>query len=361
MIRGTNGPSRSKGQLIAIALRGAWRVVPPPLELGENELKLITPALLRSGSAALVWWKASRNSDLREALREFLITYKVQTLRATIHELNVKKVFTALGATRVEAMLVKGWAIARRYPKPALRPYGDLDVCVRPDQFEVAKQTLKQSEAHNVWVDLHRGFGTLDNENADILFNRATTAPARGFMVQVPSEEDHLRILCLHLFRHGAWRPVWLCDIALALETRKKEFNWERFYGHDPRQRERLTCVISLAQELLGAHFDPATEVEKCGPVPRWLVRAVERRWTRWFNADYRDRALTSLLSHRFEPAIALEDFYFRFDPLRATVEVNGSFNKTPRLPYQLAALAKRLPEVPARIADVLQARSRHR
>jgi hypothetical protein len=40
---------------------------------------------------------------------------------------------------------------------------------------------------------------------------------------------------------------------------------------------------------------------------------------------------------------------------LRATVEVNGRFNKMPRLPYQLAALTRRLPELPGKITDLVQ------
>ena len=308
------------------------------------------PALLRSGSAALVWWKAVGLAVRWGMLKEFFVAYKLQTLHAAIHELNVKKVFRTLRAAGVDAMLVKGWAIARRYPKPALRPYGDLDIAVRPEQYNLAKDVLRKSGVKNVWVDLHRGFDGLDDEDGDTLFERALAVRARGFALRVPSEEDHLRMLCLHLLRHGASRPVWLCDIARALETRSENFDWEVFYGHDAKHEQWLSCVIGLTEELLHAQIDDGREVERSKHVPRWLVKAVERRWSRWFNSDYREHAVTSLLSHRFEPARALEDFYFRFDPLRATVEVNGAFSRMPRLPYQLAALVRRLPEVPAHL-----------
>ena len=120
---------RSKGELVAIALRGAWRETPPPLALGANDLRLIAPVLLRSGSAALAWWKAtSAGSAPSQIPEEFLNAYKSQLLSAAVHECKVKEVFTALDAAGVDAMLVKGWAIARRYPMSALRPYGDLDL-----------------------------------------------------------------------------------------------------------------------------------------------------------------------------------------------------------------------------------------
>jgi hypothetical protein len=353
--------SRSKGEMIAIALRGAWRDAPPPLELDEGELQIIARALLRSGAAALVWWKASRtHSDLTAIPAEFHTAYKYQTLRAVIHELEVKEVFRALAAAGVEAMLVKGWAIGRRYPKPALRPYGDLDICVRPEQFDTAQRVLQEPGRRRLPIDLHRGFETLDYERADTLFDRAIAVLADGTTVLVPSEEDHLRMLCLHLLRHGAWRPIWWCDIALAIETRSADFDWKRFYGRDSTRREWLGCVVRLAGELLGGHCDEASIAANVRPAPRWLRRTIERRWSRWFDADHRDRAFRSLLNHRFEPARAFEDLYFRFDPLRATVEVGGSFNRVPRLPYQLAAIVRRLPELPMMITNLRQDPTRH-
>jgi hypothetical protein len=281
----------------------------------------------------------------------FLNEYKFQSLFAEVHRQNVKKVFAVLGSAGVEAVLVKGWAIARHYPKPALRPYGDLDICVRPSQFELAKQLIGESAA-KIWIDLHSGFGTLDSENEDSLFGCARVCPVDDVAVRVPLEEDHLRMLCLHLLRHGAWRPLWLCDIAMALESRKKEFNWARFYGHDARRKEWLACVIGLARELLHASTSDA-ELDGTTRVPRWLLRNVLRRWSHWFSADYRERALQSLLHYRFEPVRVLEDLYFRFDPLRATVEMNGSFGRRPRLPYQLAALLRRFPDFPARVSHL--------
>jgi Uncharacterised nucleotidyltransferase len=357
----TRAPARSKGEMIAIALRGAWRDAPPPLDLDEGELQIIARALLRSGSAALVWWKARRtHSDLAALHDDFHTTYKYQTLRTAIHDLEVKQVLTALRAAGVEAMLIKGWAIARRYPEPALRPYGDLDLCVRPEQFDAAQGVLQESGRRKLPIDLHCGVERLDYESADTLFDRAIIVPGDGTMVLMPSEEDHLRMMCLHLLRHGAWRPIWLCDVALAIETRSAGFDWKRFYGRDSTRREWLGCVVKLARDLLGGRCDEALIANNTRPAPRWLMRTIERRWSRWFNGDYRDHAFRSLLRNRFEPARALEDLYFRCDPLRATVEVSGSFNRLPRLPYQVAAVVRRLPELPMKINELRNGRVRH-
>jgi len=45
-----------------------------------------------------------------------------------------------------------------------------------------------------------------------------------------------------------------------------------------------------------------------------------------------------------------------RFDnPVRATAAVGGQFNNWPRLPYRVAELVMRLPEVPAHLVSLLQ------
>ena len=45
-----------------------------------------------------------------------------------------------------------------------------------------------------------------------------------GLDVRVLSPEDDLRFLCLHLLRHGAVQPLWLCDICVLLEARANDF-----------------------------------------------------------------------------------------------------------------------------------------
>jgi hypothetical protein len=68
---------------------------------------------------------------------------------------------------------------------------------------------------------------------------------------------------------------------------------------------------------------------------------------------------IASVRRYRSQPVRMLEDLYFRFDPLRATVETNGSFNELPRLPYQIAALFGRALEAPGHVKRLLQDSSR--
>ena len=342
------------GMLVANALEGSWRQDPSPCELSKGELDEIAPILLKSGAAGLVWWRLGHAAQ-SQTQEEFFQAYKRQTLQSAVHEDDVTQVFRLLHEAKLDALLVKGWAIARLYPDSGLRHYGDLDLCVRAKDYSRAAELLKGEVAKEVWIDLHKGAAALDCVTEEELFERSVLVRSGEVSVRVPSSEDHLRILCLHLLRHGAWRPLWLCDVALALESREANFGWEVFFGKDKRQSDWLACVLGLAHHVLGARLEGTPVIERANTLPGWLPRSVLRRWGRWFNADYRDRARYSLWSHRWKPMRLLEDIYFRCDPLRATVEMGGPFNNRPRLPYQLAALLRRTPEVTARMLTSLK------
>ncbi len=337
------------GMLVATALKGSWRPNPGPCELSPAELDEIAPILVKSGAAGLVWRRLGHAAE-SEAQEEFFQAYKRSTLESAVHEDDVAQVFRLLQASQLDALLVKGWAIARLYPDPGLRHYGDLDLCVRAKDHARVEELLAGEVAKEVWIDLHKGTASLDCGREEELFERSVLVRIGEASVRVPSPEDHLRILCLHLLRHGAWRPLWLCDVALALESREADFDWEIFLGKDKREANWLACVLGLAHQILGACLEGTPHVVTATTLPDWLLRSVLRRWGRWFNAEYRDRARNSLWLHRWKPMRLLEDIYFRCDPLRATVEMGGAFNNRPRLPYQLAALMRRTPEVTARM-----------
>jgi Uncharacterised nucleotidyltransferase len=323
-------------RLLASALGGAWRAAPPAPEISASELARVAPLLAGSGAGALGWWKVRRTplagASAGAALRE---AYRYQTVRAALHEREVGRVFKLLGEAGVSALLVKGWAASRLYPETGLRPSGDVDVCVRPSQLAHAAEVLRDS---NVWVDLHAGFGEDERRDFEELFERAQIFRLGDGVARVPCAEDHLRLLCLHLLRHGAWRPLWLCDVAAALEARPRDFDWERFEGRDRRRARWVACALGLARELLGARVCETPLARASARLPRWLVPAVLAQWERPFAAERgtaRHRA--PMASYLRRPAGALRDLRNRWPgPVEATVRVGGPFNGLPRLPFQL-------------------------
>ncbi|MCH7824497.1 MAG: nucleotidyltransferase family protein [Acidobacteria bacterium] len=329
---------RRRGELIAAALAGAWRPDPGTVSLGPNELRLVTPALLRTGAGALGWWRL-RNSTLRDdpAALELQQAYRHHALQSALYEERLAQIVAALRDGGIEPLIARGAAAARLYPERGLRPYGDVDVWVRPDSHTAAARAVAALPRLAWLVDLHRRFRHLTRD-WDELYERSETPQIGGETVRILGPEDHLGLMCLHMLYHGACRPLWLCDIGAALESLPAGFDWEYCLTGDSRHRRWITCAIGMAHRLLGARLpDPVGSA--ADRLPRWLLPAVLREWGR--SKHYmQSPSMAFSLRH---PAYAVEALRLRWpNPILATVGVGGSFDELPRLPFQLAECVSR-------------------
>ena len=334
------------GSLIAKVLHGSWRQSPSTLTISQEELDIVTPLLLESGAGALGWKRVS-NSELRTtpAALELEQAYRLHALQSAIHERDLEQALKLLRSAGFEPILVKGWAIARLYPEVGLRPYGDLDLCVAPEEHPAASLALRKVSDKTFNVDLHRGFKTLDDKSWDELFAHSRPLKLGNIEVRVPSPEDHLRVLCFHFLREGAWRPLWLCDIAVGLEMRPADFDWELFSGRNDRRQKWFACAITLAHQLLGAKMDGVPEAIRNARPPSWLLPSVLKAWE-VRSMSKRHRTPTSTAWRNPTQAIKLD--YLRShwpNAIEATIGVNGPFNEMPRLPFQLGNCALRMIE----------------
>ena len=243
-----------------------------------------------------------------------------------------------LNASGIEPVLVKGWAVARLYPEEGLRPYGDIDLCLIPEQYESAADLLKGLEPGKYLVDLHHGFAKLDALGPEDLLAKSETVSIGGAQFRILGCEDQLRILCTHLLRHSAWRPLWLCDIAVALESRPSGFDWERCIGDDKNTADYVACAIGLAHQLLEVGVDDTPVALRANHLPRWLVEDVFKNWARPFPELYPPLSYAPPIIEYFRhPRGLLKALRTRWpDPIEATVRLNGPFNEIPRFPFQL-------------------------
>jgi Uncharacterised nucleotidyltransferase len=196
------------------------------------ELEEIAPLLVGSGTAGLAWWRI-RHSSLADtrAGQELRAAFRLQVLHDAMYEARLKAVVTDLHDAGVEPILLKGWTVGRLYPASGLRPSGDIDLHVAPDLYEAAERVLTSSRGTRYDVDL-------SHEESDLLYLSWHDALAHSQQVElgdtavrVMGPEHHLVLLCMHFLKHGGWRPLWLCDIALALESRSSSFDWELCLG----------------------------------------------------------------------------------------------------------------------------------
>jgi Uncharacterised nucleotidyltransferase len=345
----------ARGRLIARILSRAWRATPPPPDLTADELEVVAPTLHTSGSGALVWWRI-RGTPLAETPigQGFHQAYRLHALDAGLHEVEMARVLRRLDAEGIVAIVVKGWAAARHYSEAGLRQYTDLDLLIRPDQVRTAQAVLALPPRIDYPVDLHEGAVHLDVLSFDDLAARTERLKLGELNVHVPSPEDHLRILALHALRHGIFRPVWLVDLAVAMEARRADFDWARCLGPDPRRADWVACAVGLSHRLLGANIENDVLATRAMRLPAWLIRAVLRTWDRCEDPSHKEPFTWVLAREMRRPARLVAEIRRRWDrPIQATVEVGGSFNWFPRWPFRLAAIVRhavgigRAPEIP--------------
>jgi hypothetical protein len=330
-----------KGLLVATVLGGAWRSSEfPPIDITEHDLDEVTPLLCTSGVAALAWRRISnthlQTSSSAEVLRQ---AYRLQSLQSDIQEEQIERVFRLLRAASVDAILAKGWAAAAFYENRDLRACGDIDIYVRPPDFSMAQEVLSRPEANDCWVDLHQHFSEINDRSIDEIFARSTVVQSGHEQIRMPGPEDHLALLCIHLLKHGAWRPLWLCDIAAALESLPATFDWEIFLGRDRRRRAWIWCAVGLAHRLLGARIGQLPLKLEQTEVPAWLAHGVLEHWSSLFPADHLPiRPAPLMASNLRTGGNIIKGVIERWpDPITATFNLRGKFNNFPRLPYQLA------------------------
>jgi hypothetical protein len=272
--------------------------------------------------------------------------YRLHTLQAGVHEQEITQIIGLLRSSGVEPLMAKGWAVSRSYPEAGLRPYGDIDVCVRQDQYSAAAAVLRSPAADGYAVDLHQGFFGLKDRTFDDLYACSRLVRVGAVDVRVLGPEDHLRLLCTHMLSHGAWRPLWLCDIGAALESRPRDFDWERCLAGNRRRADWVACAFGLAHQLLGARVEDTPAAWRATHLPSWLVPTVLRQWG---GGNGQREPIVSCLRH---PAGLLKALRLSWpNPILSTVEMGGAFNELPRLPFQLGQCAARSVQIAAELA----------
>ena len=333
----------ARGRRIAAIIAWSWRREPPALEVSEAELDDVALAILRAKAGALAWWRI-RNSPLRASAagERLRAAYQNHGLQAALHAANVSRVVGPLRAAGIDPVLVKGPSIARLYPERGLRPFGDLDLCVRPDQYGAAADVLAGWVKQFSPVDLHSGFKDLNARGWDEVFARTQSTPFGAIEVRTLAAEDHLRFLCLHLLRHGVPTPLWLCDVAVVLESRPQAFDWDLVLGPDRREADWVACTIGLAHQLLGATVDDTPVAARARSLPTWLVPSVVEEWGRQCAADYQAPELSPDVVSLLAGAATTVRRYWP-NPVAATVHLRRRFSNYPRMPIQLADAFARL------------------
>lgn len=341
-----SSPPFPPAELISRALRRSWLPQPPPLSLSPEEFAAAVPLLAQTHAHILAWWRI-RDSPLAETELgdELADAFRLTALGNAITTRHLINAVQQLRAGGIEPLLVKGWAIARHYPSPGLRPLGDIDLFVPKEEIPRARQLSEEME---IYLDIqHTPFYDEQVFARDYaaLMERAETCVIDGVPVRVPGPEDHLRLLCIHMLDHGAWRPLWLTDVAVALETRPKDFDWDRVLHGPSHVADWVLSAVALAHLLLDAPISGTPAEAMLHQLPRWLVPTVLHHWS--LGSAFAGREpLASLLPRQWRrPSQLVEAIRLRWpDPIRASMFCRVPFDNAPRFPYQLRTALASLP-----------------
>lgn len=335
------------GAAIASLLAGAWRQTPPTAPAVDSaQLDTLIPPLQRTGSAALAWWRM-RGSVLEShpAAQRARADLLYQSLRSAAYEQRLAYLFRLLEEASIDALLMKGRAAADYYAHPGLRPYGDIDLLVRPADYARAERCLLRADASAIAIDLHDRSDDLPGRSFDALWARSRVLALEGGAVRVLGAEDHLALVCLHFIRHACRRPVWLCDIAAALEAIDGRFDWSVCAGGDPFFASWIAAAASLARELLGAD-SPALPDPLRRAAPASLVRYTVSEWSRPdLNVPF--KRFSQVLR---EPRLLVHALQRRWPP---PVDAAMRYSNHPdafHLPYQWALMLSRAAEYCGRV-----------
>ncbi|GAC1458803.1 MAG: hypothetical protein PVSMB1_08710 [Gemmatimonadaceae bacterium] len=323
---------------MACHLARAWRLTAPA---SEPHLRIndYAPRLVETGCAALAWRRFPASSEPGSISDLFRQASRINALTGAIGQVELQYAFETLRRAHIEPLLLKGWAVARMYADASWRPSGDIDLAVVPADHAKALRALRHLPPSLAGIDLHVGLPEFHPERIDDVFARSRLVRLDGSDIRVLAPEDQLRLLCLHFLRHGGWRPLWLCDVAVMLEGLSAEFDWELCLRGSPYTSAQIALVSRLAVVLLcasPAHLHPSIRTAR---VPEWLLRATLVQWGSRYDR-YTGMPLRDHFRLRQGRITALRRRWL--NPIEATIALGAPFSGLPRLPFQVAAYGVR-------------------
>ena len=307
-------------------------------DFDRNLLGHLQPQLLASGAAALVWRKirgdeSMADSPVAEVFRDW---YRSNALNSARQQQAIAAIFSRLIENKVDPIIVKGWSIARLYPEVAARPVGDIDLYVAPEVCAKAQQIVREIPDTPYHVDFEHLALALSNDTVASVFERSEIHELQGVPVRVLGAEDNLRLLAVHFLQHGGWRPLWLCDVAVALENRPPQFDWKRCLGGDSVRTNWVESVMMLAHLLLGARIDDTPAARQIAEFPQWPRESILEKWGR-LSLEIVGQGYFPPVGSILKPGNFIRAIRHRWDdPVRATVEAGGRFDNSSRLPLKI-------------------------
>lgn len=240
----------------------------------------------------------------------------------------------------IDPIVIKGWAVARKYPKDILRTYADIDLAVSPDSFSQVRDLLRTDEFRGFGIDPHSGLRTLDTLSWNEIFDRSILVELNGENIRVLSDEDNLRVTAIHWLLDGGVFRKRLTDVKYLAENGGGDLDWDRcIYATGPVRASWVLSALAAARDhenLDTLTLPPAVrEVQ----LPEWFQHTLEKEWKR---GPYTRIPIRLCLT---KPGRLFEQISRRIppNPIASTIITGSPIDSSSRFPIQMKRLFVRV------------------
>jgi hypothetical protein len=303
---------------------------PPPTPApADLDWPAVADRAKRNRVAGLLFWNLRRHEAQAGAPASVLAllrrAYQESLRRGELMMAEIPPVIEAFGEANVPVIVLRGPAAAQAlYGDVALRPFTDIDLLVRGEDFTEAKRCMGRAgcvfldvglpeeflAAHHLQVpyvrgphrtcfELHSSLGFLYSpftvRHGD-LFRMRRSLALGNLTVDAPCPEDDLIAHAIHLVQHcpslpfvveapdaarrvlDAHRLISACDIALAVERLGEKAGWRSIA--DKADEWNVARELAAAMRFVGKLFPerldsriPPLKAPHLSPVERWIFR----------------------------------------------------------------------------------------
>jgi hypothetical protein len=278
-----------------------------PERLSAEESGHLIEAAVREGLAGLLYQRlraCGRLPMLAAPSRRRLESIYYLTLQTNLTFFCVLKEIAGQG---VPFVLMQGAALlAETYPDPGLRPLGDIDLWVLPDNQERLFTTLVRlgfgetslspgvfrrgdvlvdTHAQLDWAERIRASRFIFAADLDTVYRACRRVAWDGLDLLCLGKYDQVVYLTVHAIKHNLERLIWLADIQ-RLVAGWQIADWEELRRR-ARQlgQERVVAVLAYLRQALFGMRPPAAacvglnlsalgryllRMRKRGPLPKW-------------------------------------------------------------------------------------------
>jgi hypothetical protein len=227
------------------------------------------------------------NSDLPTEFRQKVAEeHQVNVFSSSLMRRRVAALLSALNATQIDYMVVKGPVLAfTMYPDSLLRHYRDLDIIIRERDWgqihqhlldmgflpqgaeppsppklipqEVIYESKYRHPDTRILLEVH--FDDILNagirsHDAEGFWQRAVLRDIDGQPARIMALSDQLLHLCAHAHHHAYIEIKWLTDIALIVRDHSADLNWEQLIQAMCTEQAQVSVYYSLV--LMGQMLD---------------------------------------------------------------------------------------------------------